>query len=78
MIIAENFNAYLDPKNKWTIIFEDKKGRIISYCAIPPTKGNRTDIITHDKILNGYTFGIDAIIILIINGEPSIIYSNQI
>lgn len=66
---TENWNARFDPKNKWCIIFENKDGKRLSYCAVPPTDGSRIDIITKQKNF-GYTFDIDAIVIVIKNGEP--------
>jgi len=63
---------YLDPNHKWTIIFEYEDGKK-NYCAIPPTNGNRTDIILGEDHPKGYRLDIDCIIIQITNGEPKIL-----
>lgn len=64
---------YLDPKNKWTIVMEDENSKKIHWMAIPPTNGDRTDIIT-DKNINikedKYFYGFKGIIVRIRNGEP--------
>ena len=62
-----------DKKNKWNLIIttsDNKKHNI----SIPPTDGNRIDIITNDKILNGYNLNIDAVIITIKKGTPTVSY----
>ncbi len=77
-IEANSFIAHIDKKNKWAIIFTDKtNGRIINLISIPPTKGNRVDIITYDKIIPGYSMGIDAIIVIIENGEPFLMLTKK-
>ena len=69
----KNFNFYFVKKNKWTLVFTDKNGKIINYIAIPPTTGNRIDLITNSQIDAGYAMDLNIIIVKIINGEPIII-----
>lgn len=78
MICAKNFNAFIDPNNKWTIVFSDKNDKIIHRIAIPPTVENRFDIISNKNITHGYSLGIDAIIVQIINGEVTLIDATKI
>lgn len=63
---------YLDPKHKWGIIYECDNGKK-HYIAIPPTDGDRTDIITYDKSIVGYNYGFKGVIVIIKNGNPSLI-----
>lgn len=65
--------AYLDPKNKWVIVFEDEKGKKINSWAIPPTNGNRVDLICYNDTKYGYVYDAEAIIINIKNGEPELL-----
>lgn len=70
---TSTFNAYIDPNNKWCLIFTDKDGKLINRCAIPPTEGDRTDLLCFNDLKSGYSFGIDAIIIRIEKGEITLI-----
>ena len=72
MLICEKFNVYFDKHNKWTIMFEDKKGRLIHMMAIPPYLGDRIDIVTNKDIEAGYQLGIDVFIIEIRSGNPKL------
>lgn len=65
--------AYLNrPKNKWEIVFEDKDGKQINAWAIPPTNGDRVDIICYDDTKPGYVYDAEVIVINIKNGEPEL------
>jgi hypothetical protein len=67
---------YLNPENKWCIIIEDENNsKKKHFIAIPPTNGNRIDVISYDQIHLGYNYKLNGIIIIIINGEPSLINS---
>jgi hypothetical protein len=69
-------DIYLDENDKWTLIIEgiNEKGRTIkTMTAIPPTDGNRTDIITNFPIGEGYQYNCkDLIIIRVIDGQPNL------
>ncbi len=66
---------YFQPNNKWTLIMEDDNDpRKKHYMAIPPTDGDRTDIITDKEISckkDGYCYGFKGIIIRIRKGTPT-------
>lgn len=64
--------VYLDPNNKWNIVIVNEKGKK-NYISIPPTEGNRIDIIRYDKSIIGYNIDFKGIIIIINNGEPILI-----
>ena len=70
-------NAYLDPKHRWLLIREgiDNNGRNFSTSlAIPPTTGDRIDIISDEVIHEGYKINADVIIIIIKKGIVEQIY----
>jgi len=52
MIIRTQIKCKIVEDNKWSIIFYDENG-LISICTIPPTNGNRTDIILSTKTETG-------------------------
>ena len=58
-------SVHIDPKNKWSLVIEGKeKDRVIkTYCAIPPTDGNRIDVITPSELEPGYRYDISLIVI---------------
>jgi len=57
---------HIDPKNKWCLIIEgsENKKRQKTYCAIPPTDGDRTDIITEHALPSGYKLDCKGLIIV--------------
>jgi len=59
-------NLHIDPRNKWCLIIEGvedgKRKRI--YCAIPPTTGNRVDIITEFILEKGYRYNCKGLIFI--------------
>lgn len=59
-----------DANNKWQLVVK-KNGKIINYIAVPPTDGNRIDIITNSDLLAGYNYNIDCVIIVIEEGKIS-------
>ena len=63
-------NAYIDPKHKWILIREgiDNGKKFTTSLAIPPTNGDRIDIISDKDINEGYLCDADVIIIIIKNG----------
>ena len=70
-IFAENdeqliYNTF---KHKWCLNILNKKINKTTFLAIPPTDGDRTDIITNNKMEQGYNYGIDCIILEIKNGS---------
>ena len=68
---------YIDPNNRWLLIRKgiDEKGREFSTSlAIPPTDGDRIDIITNDDINAGYQIDMDIIIIIILCGKIDNVY----
>ena len=68
------YKFYLSPENKWQIVFEDVDGKVFQFAAIPPTDGDRTDIFFGTPLSTpGYVYNADAIIIVIKNGEPTLI-----
>ena len=63
---------YTNPKNKWGLIIEGiEKGKPTkTLCTIPPTKGDRFDLITEFEITPGYRYDCKGIIIIdIIQGD---------
>lgn len=61
--------------NKWTLNIEGtERGKTVkNYIAIPPTKGDRLDIITGSDFEQGYRYDIDGIIIIhILKGFPHV------
>ncbi len=67
----------IDPNHRWLLIREgiDEKGRkFTTSLAIPPTKGDRIDIITDKDLGEGYRCDVDAIVIVIIKGKINSIY----
>lgn len=70
-------DLYLDENNKWTLIIEGIKenGRTDKVIiAIPPTDGNRTDIINSEGYKDsGYQYNCKGLIIIkIIDGQPNL------
>jgi len=63
------------PEHKWCLNITDLKTKKKIQTTIPPTDGDRIDIITDDKMIEGYNYGIDCIIIEIRDGEPKRIIS---
>jgi len=53
--------------DKWTLICNEGNKR--NYIAIPPTNKDRIDIITFDKMIQGYNYNVDAIIVIIKEGK---------
>lgn len=69
--VKNNFTAAFDPTNKWCIIFtENSTGKILNYVAIPPTSGDRLDIISFRKLIEGYNYDVKGIVIYVKNGNP--------
>ena len=69
--------VYTESKNKWAITVEGiEKGREVkTFIAIPPTTGDRLDIILGSDLKEGYRYDIDGIIIIhILNGFPHVRY----
>jgi hypothetical protein len=64
--------VYISPKNKWNLIIEGKeKNKVIkTHCAIPPTSGNRVDVITCSELETGYRYDVSLIVINIKHGVP--------
>jgi len=69
---------YIDSINKWCLVIEGveekkKKNQIIKkYIAIPPTSGDRVDIINlsnRDIFKQKYFYNFNGIIIIIKNGK---------
>ena len=50
--IRNQIDCKITDGNKWGIVFYDENGPI-SYCAIPPTNDDRTDIILQTTHQNG-------------------------
>jgi len=69
-------NAYLDTKHRWLLIREgiDNGRKFSTSLAIPPTKGDRMDIISDKDIHEGYNINTDVIIIIIKKGIVEKIY----
>ena len=67
-------NVHIDPSNKWllVIIGTENNKAIKTYCTIPPTTGNRVDIITSDDLEAGYRYDVSIIVINIISGIANI------
>ena len=65
-------NVHISTTNKWMLIIEGmEKGRNVStYCAIPPTSGNRVDILTPDVLDTGYRYDVNVIVVDIKHGVP--------
>ena len=62
---------YFDKDNKWCLTMEDDNDERKKYwIAIPPTDGDRTDIITNEKI-SEYHYNFKGIIIRIRKGIPT-------
>lgn len=76
----------------WTIIFKDDSNTMVHCMAIPPTTGNRIDVLVETREENGfhivqkYLYNFqgkvkklkgEKIIITIINGIPSIVFSEK-
>ena len=72
-------DAYLDPKNKWILIREgiENGQKFTTSLAIPPTKGDRTDIIGDKDSKAGYLNSADVIVIIIKGGDVEEIYFNN-
>lgn len=69
--------VYIDPEHDWLLIRKgiDDKGREFSTSlAIPPTDGDRIDIITNDDIDTGYQIDMDIIVIIIKYGRIDNVY----
>lgn len=67
--------VYTETQNKWTIVIEgiEKDKRVKTYCSIPPTDGDRLDIITDCNLKDGYAYDISGVIVVnILNGFPHI------
>jgi hypothetical protein len=67
----------IDPNNEWLLVREgiDDKGKnFTTTLAVPPTKGDRTDIITDKPLEEGYRIGVDIIVIVILSGKINSIY----
>lgn len=66
---------YFEPRNKWCLIMEDDNDpKKKHWMAIPPTDGDRTDIISDGLSFlkkDGYCYGFKGIIIRIRKGIPS-------
>ena len=64
--------CYISGKNKWELIIESinkKTGKIQKHSiSIPPTNKDRIDMIILDKLIKGYNYDIDPIIIIIKDG----------
>lgn len=72
--------AYRKSDSKWLIVIEgiENNRKIKNYIAIPPTTGDRLDIITNFDIKGGYNYDIDgAIIVNILNGFPHISFFDK-
>lgn len=67
------FDAYILKENKCCLHIIDKSGRNITYVAVPPTNGNRMDIINISKKLSVYDIASESIVIKIITGIPELI-----
>lgn len=68
--------VFLDSKNKWQLNVEgtnNKGKKYTQIIAIPPTNGNRVDLITGNSLEEGYRYNIDGVIVInIISGEPQV------
>jgi len=86
IVIREQISITLED---WIIVYRDGKNAKVHFTAIPPTKGNRIDIILETREDNGfkiiqkylynYTGNIkklkgEKIVITIIAGKPSLNY----
>lgn len=66
-------NVHIDSTtNKWQLIItgKEKNKVVITYCAIPPTDGNRVDVITPSDLEPGYRYDVSLIVIDIVQGIP--------
>jgi len=68
----------IDSDKKWCLIIEgqEKGKKVFTYIAIPPTDGNRVDVITDIDLETGYHYDQSVIVIMIINGTPSVTFFN--
>jgi len=58
-------------KNWSLVITGTEKGKAVkTYCAIPPTNGNRVDVITSTNLEHGYRYDVGLIVIDIKHGVP--------
>jgi len=74
--MGNNLKLEIDINNKNVLILS--KGNKYNYIVIPPGK-NRTDIITDNELINGYNYGIqDNIIIMIDEIGRKIFYNNKL
>lgn len=63
--------AELDPLNKWAVLFSDEKEQIIGMIAIPPTDGDRVDVVRYTSGVP-YGYDIEVIVVEIRKGEPTL------
>jgi len=65
---------YLDPSNKWAIVVEgvEKNKPSKTYIAIPPTNGNRVDVISTVTQKSGYNYDTEVIVVNVVNGNPRV------
>jgi len=90
MKIRTSNSVRFDSDNKWSLFFYDEDDTLITMSAIPPTNGNRIDIITEDRsgfcdniIEHAYLYNFkgnhkklrkEKILIIIENGTPRLEY----
>jgi len=65
-------DVHISKDNKWCLVITGTEHNkdVITYCSIPPTNGNRVDVITPDKLEQGYRYDVGLIVIDIRHGVP--------
>ena len=58
-------SVHIDANNKWSLVIEGtERGKAVkTYIAIPPTSGDRIDIITPNVLDTGYRYDVELIVI---------------
>lgn len=58
MIVSKRIICILSIDNKWSIEFRDEDDNIVNLCAIPPTSGNRIDVLVQTMSItsNGFCY----------------------
>jgi hypothetical protein len=67
-------NVHIDSDNKWQLVItgQERNKEVRTYCAIPPTNGNRIDIITPCELEQGYRYDQGCIVIEIKMGVANV------
>jgi hypothetical protein len=51
MIIRTQIRCEIAKDNKWCINFIDESNNLVSLCSIPPTNGDRTDVMSQTNFI---------------------------